>query len=357
MTCAYSISLSYFNAISSSPSLESHSPPLPTKFLENGNPDVVAKFFLMQQYLLEEKSFWADYVKSLPKPKGGLNTPMYWTDEEKVWLEGTNLELGVQDRCVSWRKSYDEAMVLLGDWAEKSAFTWDLYLWAATIFSSRSFISSLLPIEIVAGENQERKAHWKARLESEGPFGVLFPIVDLANHSPTAEVTWDSRDLELGILAGEKLAAGEQVYNNYGPKKNSELILGYGFALDGNDEVGLAMKTPPESILGLWKKMSSYRSKDGEAKLLFQVRAEGDEREGSDRIPEFRVFEEGLLDLLSCMIANERERDFLLQNEGLSPERTELKELARNKLRSVGLLCKKLVVEKEKIEEAAEDLG
>ena len=68
---------------------------------------------------------------------------------------------------------------------------------------------------------------------------MLLPVFDIANHSLTAEVVWDSssdpRDCQLKI--NHAYQPGQQIFNNYGMKTNSELLLGYGFIIDETDEL------------------------------------------------------------------------------------------------------------------------
>jgi hypothetical protein len=78
-------------------------------------------------------------------------------------------------------------------------------------------------------------------LDGKGLFPVLFPLVDLANHSSTALVTWFSNAQndpnDLSIINESDIPQHTQIFNNYAPKGNTELLLGYGFCLPGNDEV------------------------------------------------------------------------------------------------------------------------
>lgn len=79
----------------------------------------------------------------------------------------------------------------------------DLYIWAATVMSSRSFPSSAIADAMV-----------------DSP--VLIPGLDLLNHSPSARVTWTWGSNSCAIAADELLPEGSQIFNNYGPKGNEE---------------------------------------------------------------------------------------------------------------------------------------
>jgi hypothetical protein len=94
----------------------------------------------------------------------------------------------------------------------------DSFLWAATIFTSRAFISTHL-------------------LPNHETVPILFPVVDILNHSVTAKVEWDFQphhSFSLKLLEGDTFTAGQELFNNYAPKQNDELLLGYGFCLEDN---------------------------------------------------------------------------------------------------------------------------
>jgi len=102
----------------------------------------------------------------------------------------------------------------------------DSLLWAATIFTSRAFISThILP---------ERET-----------IPILFPVVDILNHSVSAKVEWDfqpHQSFTLKCLEGESFQPGQELFNNYAPKQNDELLLGYGFCLEDNPIEQFALK-------------------------------------------------------------------------------------------------------------------
>ncbi|KAL9124357.1 MAG: hypothetical protein Q9217_006307 [Psora testacea] len=89
------------------------------------------------------------------------------------------------------------------------------YLWSATILSSRSFPGSALPQENLVSP-------------------VLIPGLDLLNHSSLAKVAWDWNGSTCSIKTDGSLAAGSEIFNNYGPKSNEELLIGYGFCIPNN---------------------------------------------------------------------------------------------------------------------------
>jgi hypothetical protein len=78
----------------------------------------------------------------------------------------------------------------------------------------------------------------------------LFPVVDLLNHSGSAKVEWDFQphtSFTLKLLEGDTFKPGQELFNNYAPKQNDELLLGYGFCLEDNpiEQFPLKLAFPP----------------------------------------------------------------------------------------------------------------
>jgi hypothetical protein len=79
---------------------------------------------------------------------------------------------------------------------------------------------------------------------------VLFPVVDILNHSVSAKVEWDFQpytSFSLKLLEGDSFTPGQELFNNYAPKQNDELLLGYGFCLEHNpiEQFPLKLAFPP----------------------------------------------------------------------------------------------------------------
>lgn len=89
--------------------------------------------------------------------------------------------------------------------------TRELYLWAATVMTSRSF-----PGPAVFNQ-PEGSLH-----NPEGKAPVLIPGLDLLNHHPSSRVAWVWDAGACTIKTDELLAEGSEVPNNYGPKSNEE---------------------------------------------------------------------------------------------------------------------------------------
>src|SRR5690242_9168492 len=104
--------------------------------------------------------------------------------------------------------------------------TSESFIWAATIFTSRAFISTHILPEIET-------------------IPILFPVVDILNHSVTTKVEWDfqpHQSFTLRCLESSTFTENEELFNNYAPKQNDELLLGYGFCLPDNPIEQFALK-------------------------------------------------------------------------------------------------------------------
>lgn len=104
VSCPHTLTISWFNAV-----LDLS---LGDFDLHRINQSVLTRFFLVKQYLLQEKSSWWRYIQILPQPEDlrRLNTPLWYESGDFVWIHGTNLELSAQKLEASWHKEYEEAM-------------------------------------------------------------------------------------------------------------------------------------------------------------------------------------------------------------------------------------------------------
>lgn len=74
---------------------------------------------------------------------------------------------------------------------------------------------------------------------------MLFPVIDILNHSVSAKVEWDfqpRQSFALKCLEAASIQPGQELFNNYAPKQNDELLLGYGFCLEDNPIEQFALK-------------------------------------------------------------------------------------------------------------------
>ena len=112
------------------------------------------------------------------------------------------------------------------------------YLTAATYISSRAFPSSLLsPTPSLAYSPTSQP--------------VLLPGVDALNHARGQPISWivtypdtndTSQEPKISLVLHTATPKGGELFNNYGPKPNSELILGYGFSIPRNPDDTIVLK-------------------------------------------------------------------------------------------------------------------
>ena len=99
------------------------------------SPKVLTRFFLMEQFLKKEESFWWPYIQMLPQPHqlNLLNTPMWYEESDCVWIKGTNLEGSRTSRQVAWRQEHGEAIALLNECDKSRSSRLHLYEWCVVL--------------------------------------------------------------------------------------------------------------------------------------------------------------------------------------------------------------------------------
>ncbi|EDO03510.1 hypothetical protein SS1G_05991 [Sclerotinia sclerotiorum 1980 UF-70] len=369
--CSYQISLSYLNAVgnySQFPSTE----PFPIEFLETlkqDDPNIIGHFFLMQQYLKCEKSPWWQYIRLLPQPGDpkSLGIPIWWPEEDQKFLAGTNAGPPLQKREQMWRDQWKKGVVLLRELPNHKEYSYILYQWAATIFDSRSFRPSLTICPEALSESSKEMDLNLDHVRNDR-FSILYPLVDIGNHNGINQVEWkkdlSSNSFDLVHSAG--VSEGDQIYNYYGNKSNSELLLGYGFILPNdivNRNVVNLKLTPGPDAIQLRRSQNCHvppNPKQPEEEFMFAVQPPSTNKLSDSRVVEFHGFEEGLVDLVCCMVVNERERSYMLKHPEICPEKIAQpfkSPLYRALLHAIFIIQSKLSYEIERIEQTGATLG
>ncbi|KAK1776572.1 hypothetical protein QBC45DRAFT_214931 [Copromyces sp. CBS 386.78] len=246
VTCPTSITLSYLNALIDGPITPSPTPPAPNtqkaafpeRFMTSLPPHVIGRFYLIQQYLKGKSSFWAPYISTLTDTSqlDKWTLPPFWTEDDIELLRGTNAYVAIQEIQDNVKSEYKQARKILKQegFPDYRAYTQMLYNWAYCMFTSRSFRPSLVLSES-AREYVERLLPGGAKIDD---FSILQPLYDIGNHSMEAEYTWNltAEPSACDLICRNNYGPGEQVFNNYGKKTNSELLLGYGFIIDSTGE-------------------------------------------------------------------------------------------------------------------------
>jgi hypothetical protein len=121
--CPFSLTLSCLNILDSPPAgiRNCSSESVCIHLVDKVPKAVQSYFFLCEQKLLGEKSFWAPYIATLPK-EGEMTTPWWFSEEDLVWLLGTGIHVspepersGVEMRRGMWKQHWQEGSSLLKD--------------------------------------------------------------------------------------------------------------------------------------------------------------------------------------------------------------------------------------------------
>lgn len=92
-------------------------------------PYAVTRFLLLDEYLHGASSWWYPYISLLPQvsedPESpAFTTPLWFSDGDLTWLQGTGLPAAVEQRIKLWRKEYDEGRQFLTGLAKYNGYSW-----------------------------------------------------------------------------------------------------------------------------------------------------------------------------------------------------------------------------------------
>lgn len=314
-TCSMDVTLSVLNVLSIEP-FENHGTRFPDPFLRRYqfSTDVLQAFFLMEQHLLGDKSWWAPYISVLPTIED-VDDLQFETEADVAWISGTNLEAAFASQRRKWKDQFEEANNLLASssWenARNGKYNYRLYRWASSIFGSRSFTSQVM--DDTAPADRARPMGRKdpdypllSRLFSDR-FAVLLPLLDILNHRPAALVEWQAEINHVGLQIEQGYSSGEEVCNNYGPRDNEGLLMSYGFVLEDNpfEHVLISINAHPGTPLEIARTWPmDDRSNDNYNCYIFDI--------SHPIVKEAKYLERGLfsydlLDSISVMCSNDRE--------------------------------------------------
>lgn len=109
-SCPMSVALSILNVMDVEP-FECHGTKFPASFINQHPVRVVQSFFLMEQYVLASKSWWACYLSALPGPHE-IDTLHFsnGNEDDLKWIAGTNLKSALVCQNEEWRQMYTVAV-------------------------------------------------------------------------------------------------------------------------------------------------------------------------------------------------------------------------------------------------------
>ncbi|ODV92456.1 hypothetical protein CANCADRAFT_87007 [Tortispora caseinolytica NRRL Y-17796] len=159
-------------------------------------------------------SKWGAYIDTLPR---SFDTPMYYSETELAWLKGTTIYNSVPDYLQMWKDEYERMLPLVPE-EYKDDYTFDLFKWVCTVFTSRAFPSRLV---------------FEERDHSES-YPVLLPLLDIFNHAEKIRITWKCLPGSICLVPESDIPEDKEIFNNYGAKSNEEFLMGYGFVIPAN---------------------------------------------------------------------------------------------------------------------------
>ncbi|KAF7193330.1 Ribosomal lysine N-methyltransferase set10 [Pseudocercospora fuligena] len=225
------------------------------------SPQAIGYFYLMHQFVHKEKSFWKPYLDTLPAPTSEHRTPFWFDSDDLTWLDDTDVLFTYKARLAMHGGNYSTGTAMISQAGiDVTPYSWDLYKWAVTMFTSRSFSSRAIRPQdskywaaYKSGPDGRRQTVLldMSRTSAEDlDFPILFPVLDIPNHSHDAKVDWTFDPGRFTMASTEGAKAGSEILNNYGPKSNDELLLGYGFCLrnNPNDKVLMTLKPPSDRL-------------------------------------------------------------------------------------------------------------
>ncbi|KAL4921692.1 hypothetical protein BDW62DRAFT_174263 [Aspergillus aurantiobrunneus] len=300
--------MSYFNAVdhrAGETLFPAHDLKFPPTFIEGVGPEEVAIFFLVGQYLRGSESFWYPYLRTLPQPGSLTTLPYYEEDEDLEWLEGTSLVQARNQKVALLREKYESSFSELrkSGFQDAGKYSWNLYLWASTIFVSRAFSAKVL-----SGVIPELGAR-------EENVSVLLPFIDILNHRPLAKVEWRAGNENVDFVVLEDVGAEHEISNNYGPRNNEQLMMNYGFCLANNpcDYRTVGLRAPAGSPLHFAREQQKqlFPNSSNDIEDPFYVFNIFYPLLAPDIPMEHSIFSPALFDAISVLAANQRELETL----------------------------------------------
>lgn len=180
--------------------------------------DLLLTVYIMHELRKGETSFYHPYLDILPVAQCLTE----WRDEELDDLQDERLKL----RAISRRRSL--------------RITFERCLGALARRYPAQFPPEQFPFEAFAfAWNSVQARAFGRRL----PWTALVPLADCLNHNNLqTKYSFDNR-FHLFPTGRNRYRRGEEVFNSYGRRPNDNLLLDYGFALQGNqwDEVEICL--------------------------------------------------------------------------------------------------------------------
>jgi hypothetical protein len=88
-------------------------------------PEAIGYFYLMNQYINKDKSFWKPYLVTLPGPETEHHTPFWFSDEDLAWLEDTDVLHTTKARQEIHKAHYKKGLAML----DRANLSTEPYTW------------------------------------------------------------------------------------------------------------------------------------------------------------------------------------------------------------------------------------
>lgn len=293
--------------------------------------NIVFKFYLAcikLNHLPNDK--FKPYIDLLPSLKD-INSPLSMHENSLYVFDNTSLQKSyIIEKLEALKK--DLKLIESLNLSSNLKISFDDYLWSHLIITSRAF-----PYRII---NPAADPH----------LVMLLPIIDLLNHKPNSKVEWSSSSngnfkfSNLDTHDNDKDDNKIEIFNNYGPKSNAELLMGYGFVLEDNEFESLQLS------LSLGNELKENLKKQWNVGLptvhdyTYNVHDESSNKESLNSIAssdttvfmlnKFHPIADGLLELFSFINKNSNDKGLTLKNvmNGLNQLKQSLEVKYVNKL-------------------------
>lgn len=185
--------------------------------------------------VIGKQSFWSPYFQVLPQAQD-FNTLVYWTADQLNALQPSLVisRLGANESKEMYRKIL-EYMQRFGSefWSKIGQFTFEEFVWVATVIMSYSF-----DVDLKGEEEEEDDEEEEEEGDEEGESNVandkymksMVPLADSLNADTkhfNAHLLYDEESLKM--VSVKPIGVGEQVYNFYGEHPNAEILRRYGY--------------------------------------------------------------------------------------------------------------------------------
>eukprot|EP00953_Heterococcus_sp_UTEX-ZZ885_P003250 2272-Heterococcus_DN1.PRE.2 len=191
----------------------------------------------------DKDSEFHPYLAALPQH---APDPCSWSAELQAELTGTGVGEAVQQCLKELADFVEQALapfaVAHSDLLPAAAYPDGLLqavLWARGAYVSRRFPTCLNCEAAGAAAVSDGAA-----TDSAYELGVMLPLFDMLQHEAGTPISWLADGSQVVFRVESAVAAGAELFNNYGPKGNEPLLFTYGFATRSNpyDTVSLTLR-------------------------------------------------------------------------------------------------------------------